>query len=42
MGDDWTQIEVSRLEAKEEIDDGILNEVARALNIPKVKKVEPS
>lgn len=34
MGDDWTQIKVSRLEAKEEIEDGILDEVARALKIP--------
>lgn len=34
MGDDWTQIKVSRLEAKEEIEDGILDDVARALKIP--------
>ncbi|MET3880956.1 XRE family transcriptional regulator [Chitinophaga sp. OAE865] len=34
MGDDWTQIKISRLEAKEEIEDGILDEVARALKIP--------
>lgn len=34
MGDDWNQIKVSRLEAKEEIEDGILDEVARALKIP--------
>lgn len=34
MGDDWNQIKVSRLEAKEEIEDEILDEVARALKIP--------
>jgi transcriptional regulator with XRE-family HTH domain len=34
MGDDWTQIKISRLEAKEEIEDGILDDVARALKIP--------
>ena len=34
MGEDWTQLKVSRLEAKEEIEDGILDEVARALKIP--------
>lgn len=34
MGDDWTQIKVSRLEAKEEIEDGILDDVSRALKIP--------
>jgi hypothetical protein len=34
MGDDWTQIKISRLEGKEEIEDGILDEVARALKIP--------
>lgn len=34
MGDDWTQIKVSRLEAKEEIEPEILNEVAKALKIP--------
>lgn len=34
MGDDWTQIKISRLEAKEEIEDNILDEVARALKIP--------
>jgi hypothetical protein len=32
-GDDWNQIKVSRLEAKEEIEDVILDEVARALNL---------
>jgi transcriptional regulator with XRE-family HTH domain len=34
MGDDWTQMKISRLEAKDEIEDGILDEVARALKIP--------
>lgn len=34
MGDDWNQIKISRLEAKEEIEDGILDEVAKALKIP--------
>lgn len=34
MGDDWSQIKISRLEAKEEIEDVILDEVARALKIP--------
>ncbi len=34
MGDDWTQIKISRLEAKEEIDDTILDEVAKALKLP--------
>ena len=34
MGDDWTQIKISRLENKEEIEDAILGEVAKALKIP--------
>ncbi|MCG7752896.1 XRE family transcriptional regulator [Flavihumibacter cheonanensis] len=34
MGDDWTQLKISRLEAKNEIEEGILDEVARALKIP--------
>lgn len=34
MGDDWTQIKISRLEGKEEIEDAILSEVAKALKIP--------
>lgn len=34
MDDDWTQMKISRLEGKEEIEDGILDEVARALKIP--------
>ena len=34
MGDDWTQLKISRLEAKDEIEEGILDEVARALKIP--------
>jgi transcriptional regulator with XRE-family HTH domain len=34
LGDDWSQIKVSRLEAKEEIEEGILSEVAKALKVP--------
>ncbi|MCX6319470.1 MAG: XRE family transcriptional regulator [Bacteroidetes bacterium] len=34
LGDDWTQIKVSRLEAKEEIEEGILKEVAAVLKVP--------
>lgn len=34
MGDDWTQLKISRLEAKDEIEEGTLGEVARALKIP--------
>lgn len=34
MGDDWTQIKISRLEAKEEIEPAILEEVAKALKVP--------
>jgi transcriptional regulator with XRE-family HTH domain len=34
MGDDWNQMKVSRLEAKEEIEPAILDEVAKALKIP--------
>jgi transcriptional regulator with XRE-family HTH domain len=34
LGDDWNQIKVSRLEAKEEIEPKILGEVAKALKIP--------
>jgi hypothetical protein len=34
MGDDWNQIKISRLEAKEEIDEAILVDVAKALKIP--------
>jgi transcriptional regulator with XRE-family HTH domain len=34
LGDDWNQIKVSRLEAKEEVDPKILDEVAKALKIP--------
>ena len=34
MGDDWTQIKISRLESKDEIDPAILEEVARALKVP--------
>jgi transcriptional regulator with XRE-family HTH domain len=34
MGDEWNQIKISRLEAKEEIEPDILDEVAKALKIP--------
>jgi transcriptional regulator with XRE-family HTH domain len=34
MGDEWNQMKISRLEAKEEIEPGILDEVAKALKIP--------
>jgi transcriptional regulator with XRE-family HTH domain len=34
MGDDWSQLKISRLEAKEEIEDWILDDVASALKIP--------
>jgi len=34
LGDNWTQSQVSRLEAKEEIDDSTLKQVADALNLP--------
>jgi transcriptional regulator with XRE-family HTH domain len=34
LGDDWNQMKVSRLEAKEEIDSTTLNEVAKALKMP--------
>jgi transcriptional regulator with XRE-family HTH domain len=34
LGDDWNQIKVSRLEAKEEIEDRILNDVAKVLRVP--------
>jgi transcriptional regulator with XRE-family HTH domain len=34
MGDDWNQMKVSRLEAKEEIETAILKEVANALKVP--------
>ena len=34
MGDDWTQLKISRLEAKEEIEPAILSEVAKALKVP--------
>lgn len=41
MGDDWNQIKVSRLEAKQEIEPGILNEVAKAWKIPVDAFTEP-
>ena len=28
LGEEWTQLKISRLEAKEEIEDGILDDVA--------------
>jgi transcriptional regulator with XRE-family HTH domain len=31
---DWTQVNISRLEAKEEIDDALLKQVSDALKIP--------
>ena len=34
LGDDWTQKKVSLLEAKEAIDDAILDEVAKVLKLP--------
>jgi hypothetical protein len=34
LGDDWNQMKVSRLEAKEEIEPKILDQVAKALKIP--------
>lgn len=34
LGDDWTQLKISRLEAKEEIEPALLDEVAKALKIP--------
>lgn len=34
MGDDWSQFKISRLESQEEIKDDILEQVAKALEIP--------
>jgi transcriptional regulator with XRE-family HTH domain len=34
LNDDWTQVNISRLEAKEDIDDALLAQVAEALKIP--------
>lgn len=34
LNDDWTQVNISRLEAKEEIDDALLSQIAAALKIP--------
>ena len=34
LGDDWNQKRVSLLEAKEEIDDDLLEQIAKALKIP--------
>lgn len=35
LGDDWSQKKVSQLEAKEQIDDAILEQVSKVLRIPK-------
>ena len=35
LGDDWNQKKISLLEAKESIEPAILEDVAKALNIPK-------
>jgi transcriptional regulator with XRE-family HTH domain len=35
LGDDWSQKKISQLEAKEVIDDAILEQVSQALKIPK-------
>jgi len=34
LNDDWTQVNISRLEAKEEIDDALLAQISAALKIP--------
>lgn len=34
LNDDWTQVNISRLEAKEEIDDTLLSQISTALKIP--------
>ena len=34
LGEDWNQMKISRLEAKEEIDDALLKQVADALKLP--------
>ena len=34
LGDDWTQMKISRLEAKEEIDDALLKQVADVMKLP--------
>ncbi len=35
LGEDWNQKKVSLLEGKEVVDDGLLEQVAKVLNIPK-------
>ncbi len=35
LGEDWSQRRVSLLEAKEEVDDDVLTQVANALKVPK-------
>ena len=34
LGEDWTQVNISRLEAKEEIEDALLSQISAALKIP--------
>lgn len=34
LGDDWDQVKVSRLEAKEEVDDNIIASIAALLKVP--------
>jgi transcriptional regulator with XRE-family HTH domain len=34
LGDDWSQKKISLLEAKEQIEPGVLDEVAKALKVP--------
>jgi transcriptional regulator with XRE-family HTH domain len=34
LNEDWTQVNISRLEAKEEIDDALLSQISAALKIP--------
>jgi len=34
LNEDWTQVNISRLEAKEQIDDALLAQIAAALKIP--------
>jgi transcriptional regulator with XRE-family HTH domain len=39
LGSDWSQKKISMLEAKEEVDEKLMEQVARALNVP-VKAIE--
>ncbi len=34
LGEDWTQKKISLLESKQEIEDGLLEQVAKALKVP--------